>query len=93
MPPPQRQKRADKANEAAVGDICQGNHLQNLNPACHKSKAPVYVHCVDCFSVQSSPQQKLWIILTKRVLFPGILDIIDRFLFVVVFLKQKKRST
>lgn len=88
-------KKADKANEATVDDICQGNHLQNLSPACHKSKAPVYEHCVDSFPAQSSTQQKLWIILTKRVLFPGILDIIDRFLFVVCWrlFKTKKQST
>lgn len=84
---------ADKANEATVGDICQENHLQNLSPACHKSKAPVYEHWVDSFSAQSSTQQKLWIILTKMVLFPGILDIIDGFLFVGIFLKQKKHKT
>lgn len=41
---------------------------------------------------QSSTQQKLWIILTKRVLFPGILDIIDRLLFAGVFLKQKNEA-
>lgn len=39
-------KTADNTNEAPVGDICQRNHLQNLSPACHKSKAPVYEHYV-----------------------------------------------
>lgn len=42
----EKKKKDDKANEATVSDICQGNHLQILSPACHKSKAPVYEHYV-----------------------------------------------